>query len=715
MQAPNSRTFTISRIVALSVIALMVFGLAYLRFAPDGGSVSVPKGAHAGQLVLKPCHYSTEKGSYDADCGTLVVPENRTDAQSRLIALPVTRIRARAAHPDAAIFRLQGGPGITNMTFKDASRVAPNHDVVLVGYRGIDGSVRLQCPEVVSALKHSADFLGEKSFRAYANGFRSCTTRLEADGVDLAGYGLPQRVDDLETARKALGYGRIDLLSESVGTRTAMIYSWRYPQSIHRSVMIGVNPPGHFLWYPKTTDEQVGRYARLCAHDETCSKQTGDLAASLKRTATHVPGRFWFLPIRKGNARIASFYGLMESTADSAPLSGPMVLNAWLAAARGDTSGLWFESTLAALAFPESFVWGDMAAVSRSDTRAAKRYFSTNHSDAIIGSPGTDFLFGGGRLLHAWPANPAENEYTNVRDSNVETLLVGGTLDFATPPQAGTRELLPHLPNGHQVVLSELGHTTSFWSYEPKASTRLLNAFFDSGKVDKSLYTPARVDFTPDVTQTALGKGLAAAMIGLAFLTVLSLLLMWRRVHKRGHFGRKASGVLRSVYPLVLGLGGWFIGLIIVLLAFPTVPLDDEILAALSIGLPIGLGTYWAWVDRDWTARAKTIGLSGATAGALVGALLGFNAAAGAPRRHHHDRRSGRRCEPRPHLLRHLAESFGSRRRRGTRHDGSARGPALDELTRLTGCSCNGRGARARPFRSRACGARCADGSRSRL
>jgi pimeloyl-ACP methyl ester carboxylesterase len=629
MQAPHTRTFTVARIVALSVIGLMVLGLAYLRFAPDGGSVSVPKGAHAGQLVLKPCDYGTEKGSYAADCGTLVVPENRANSQSRLIALPVTRIRARSAHPGAAIFRLQGGPGVTNMTFKDASRIAEKHDVVLVGYRGIDGSVRLQCPEVVSALKHSTDFLGKKSLNAVAQAFRSCATRFQAEGVDLAGYGLPQRVDDLEAARKALGYHQIDLISESVGTRTAMIYSWRYPQSIHRSVMIGVNPPGHFLWYPKTTDEQIRRYARLCAQDETCSKQTGDLAASLKHTVAHMPSRFWFLPIRKGNARIASFYGLMESTSDSAPLSGPMVLNAWLSAAHGDASGLWFESTLANLAFPESFVWGDEAAVSRSDAQAAERYFSTNHGDSIIGSPATKFLFAGGGLVHAWPANPTENEYTHVRDSNVETLLVGGNLDFATPPQAATRELLPHLPNGHQVVLRDLGHTNSFWSYEPKASTRMLSSFFDSGRVDTSLYTPAHVDFTPDVTQTALGKGLVAAILGGAFLTVLSLLLMWRRVHRRGRFGRKASSVLRSVYSLVLGLGGWFIGLIVVLEAFPTVPLDNNLLAGLSIGLPIGLGTYWAWVNRDWAAKTKTMGLSGATAGALVGAWLGFNAAAG--------------------------------------------------------------------------------------
>ena len=288
-------------------------------------------------------------------------------------------------------------------------------------------------------------------------------------------------------------------------------------------------------------------------------------------------------------------------------------------------------SLMARFAFPEAFVWGEMAAVGRTDTRAAEHYFSSgeHRSDSILGNPGTEFLFAGGGLMRAWPANPTENEYTRMRTSKVETLLIGGTLDFATPPQVATKELLPYLPNGHQVVLAELGHATSFWSEQPKASTRLLNAFLDHGRVDDSLYTQQAVDFTPEVTQTALGKGLAGVMIGLALIVPLSLLLMWRRVRKRGRFGRKASALLRSVYLPVLGLGGWFIGLMIVLVALPTVPLDNELLAGLSIGLPIGLATYLAWVNRDWPARAKTVGLAGATAGALVGAWLGFPTTAG--------------------------------------------------------------------------------------
>src|SRR5215211_1444657 len=184
----STRIFTPARLAGLALVALAVLGLAFLRFGTGEAPVTVPAAAQPGQLQLHPCDYGTEDGSYAADCGTLVVPENRHDAHSRLIALPVTRIKARSAHPAEPIFRLQGGPGITNMSFRDASRFADRHDVVLVGYRGVDGSERLDCPEVESALTHSTDLLGKKSFRAVGHALRSCADRLTADGVDLAGY-----------------------------------------------------------------------------------------------------------------------------------------------------------------------------------------------------------------------------------------------------------------------------------------------------------------------------------------------------------------------------------------------------------------------------------------------------------------------------------------------------------------------------------------------
>ena len=91
------------------------------------------------------------------------------------------------------------------MTFPAASRFADRHDVVLVGYRGVDGSSKLDCPEVTSAREQARGFLTEKAMRADAAAYKDCAERLQDDGFDLAGYTLPQRVDDLDAARKRAG------------------------------------------------------------------------------------------------------------------------------------------------------------------------------------------------------------------------------------------------------------------------------------------------------------------------------------------------------------------------------------------------------------------------------------------------------------------------------------------------------------------------------
>jgi pimeloyl-ACP methyl ester carboxylesterase len=629
--AEKTRIFTPARIVALALCAVLLFGLFVLRFAPDGQSVSVPAGARAGDLILKACSFATEDGRYAADCGTLVVPENRADPQSRLIALPVTRIPARSDHPREPIFILQGGPGRTNMTFDEVSRYADERDVVLVGYRGVDGSVRLDCPEVESALSHSTDLVSEQTAQAYADAFRSCANRLAGDGVDPGSYGIAQQVDDMEAARTALGYNRIDLLSESAGTRTAIIYAWRYPDSIHRSVMVGVNPPGHFLYYPGTSDEQIGRYAALCAKDDSCRARTADLSASIRQANAEIPDRWLFLPIKKGNVRIASFFGLMESVPAGAPYAGPTIVNMWLAAAEGDPSGLWFGSFVADVLFAKLFVWGQYASFARADAQAARDYFSSGGPDdgTNLGRIATAFGWGGGQLADAWPAAPDESEYSQVRTSKVEILLVGGELDLSTPPQIMTKELLPYLPNGQQVVLPGIGHTGTFFAVQPQASSRLINTFFDTGNVDDSLYQTQSVDFTTASSFGTMAKVFLGLALALATLTVLSLLSMAWWVRKRGHFATKASAALRSVYPIILGLGGFLLGTLIVLTTMPSIPIDNELVVALSVGLPVGLGIFLAWVHRDWSAKTKTIGLAAAISGALIGAWLGFNATSG--------------------------------------------------------------------------------------
>ena len=240
---------------------------------------------------------------------------------------------------------------------------------MLVGYRGVDGSSRLDCPEVDSARAHSRDFLSSELVRAVAAAFRACADRLRDDGVDLAGYSLPERVDDLELPAARSATARIDLVSESAGTRTAMIYAWRYPKSIHRSVMIGVNPPGHFLWDAKTTGEQVRRYAALCAADAGAAAGRAISPPCTRRSATSRAAGGSCRSSR-ATSRAAAFFGLMNATTDGGgPLPAPLTLDTLVSADQGDASGAWLLSLAAQLLFPRAQVWGDVAAVGRHRRR----------------------------------------------------------------------------------------------------------------------------------------------------------------------------------------------------------------------------------------------------------------------------------------------------------------------------------------------------------
>ena len=122
--------------------------------------VTVPEGAQAGELLgSEPCVYERGNVEYAADCGTLVVPENRSKPDSRLIALPVIRVHALGDSPTEPIFWLTGGPGESNMESPDLPGLLEDHDLVMVGYRGMDGSVVMECPEMARAATGVGDDL----------------------------------------------------------------------------------------------------------------------------------------------------------------------------------------------------------------------------------------------------------------------------------------------------------------------------------------------------------------------------------------------------------------------------------------------------------------------------------------------------------------------------------------------------------------------------
>jgi pimeloyl-ACP methyl ester carboxylesterase len=512
-------------ITTLLLILILSTTLVTACSAPEAPALTVPDGAQAGDLVnLEPCTYEAKDVEYAADCGTLIVPENRANPESRLIALPVTRIRATGNQPAEPIFDLPGGPGIPNHGNGriSLSWFIDQHDVVIVGYRGVDGSVQLDCPEVSAHIKNlPGDMLGEASMQNMNDAYARCAERLQSEGVDLAGYTVVEVIDDLEDARLALGYGKINLFSVSYGTRLAMIYAWRYPKSIHRSAMVAVNPPGHMFYYdPEVIDTQLAYYADLCAHDPKCSAQTDDLAETMRRVSQNMPDRWWGLPIDRGMLRAASFESLSDTK------SASMVFDTWLAAAKGDYSGMAMLTLAGPMMFANATVWGEnMAKAASADYEMTRELRADlNLAASILGSPRTELA----AAAAGWPVNTIPEEYQQVQPSDVETLLVSGSIDLWTPAQFAEDELLPSLSKGQHVVVAENGHGEML-SSQPEASERLLTSFFDTGEADDSLFIDQPWEYSPGLGFPAIAK----IILAVGVLIVALILIVVRKLVKR--------------------------------------------------------------------------------------------------------------------------------------------------------------------------------------
>ena len=126
--------------------------------------------------------------------------------------------------------------------------------------------------------------------------------------------------------------------------------------------------------------------------------------------------------------------------------------------------------------------------------------------------------------------------------SDVETLIVSGSADVATPAELATEELLPHLSHGQQVILAEMSHyDLPGLDTQPQAFERLLTSFLDTGVADASLYTYAPIDFRVSWGYPVLAKlGLALVLLIIAIVGAVIWLTI-RRVKRRVVLRRRLS------------------------------------------------------------------------------------------------------------------------------------------------------------------------------
>ncbi len=197
----------------------------------------------AEAIEIKPHPCKVEWSDQEVLCATYPVWEDREARQGRKIDLNIVIVPAQGPdkQPDP-VFEIAGGPGQAVVEVGEfAGLGGRNRDVVLVDQRGTGKSNPLHC-----------DLYGDPvDFRLAAGdlhdpgAIRACREKLEK-AADLTQYTTAAFADDLDEVRQWLGYGKINLVGGSYGSRAAQIYWKRHPETV-RSVMVSSVAPVDLL------------------------------------------------------------------------------------------------------------------------------------------------------------------------------------------------------------------------------------------------------------------------------------------------------------------------------------------------------------------------------------------------------------------------------------------------------------------------------------
>ena len=207
------------------------------------------------------------------------VYENREKQTGKILNLGLVVFHAKKtpAQPDP-LFLLAGGPGVAAVeTWGSIMKESPyreDRDVVLVNQRGTGDNHRLFCD--MSGGDDSPQGHLESAFRLPV--LRECLERLKAE-YNLSQYSNPIAMDDLDEVRTALGYKKINLMGFSGGTRAALIYIRRHPESVRTAILNGVVPLAFTnpLFHASASQDALENLFTECAADPSCHDAFPDL------------------------------------------------------------------------------------------------------------------------------------------------------------------------------------------------------------------------------------------------------------------------------------------------------------------------------------------------------------------------------------------------------------------------------------------------------
>jgi len=480
------------------VPAVVSMGLAALSALPVAAQRTSPE---PGTVWSKPALVTFEDGRQRPyEEGLIFVEENRNDPDSRIIGIRFMRFRSTAEAPGEPVFYLPGGPGSTvdpeeltrpriRLTIETYTQAG---DLVMLDQRG-NSNVAFHPDMKVDVAAQPLDRPAstEPARRALRQGVANALDTWTEAGVDLAGYDIVQVVEDLDDARRALGYDDIILRGNSFGSQWSFSFLRTYPEHVARAVLGGIEPidfgydrPAHVWRAMQRIGQRAAADPKLAAYldDQSLDEIIVDLLERLDTEPVTVEitlpdGRGPVSVVLNGDDLRAS---LMRFDIEYYMRSG---LARWpkfiLEMHRGD------------------FRYLGLLRVQARQSRTLPLVFLTIDNslgispqrEKVLGKDPAREILGDINAVYHWtrdmmPVEEVDNAFRQDVEIDVPVLMIQGDLDMNTPIE-NAEHAVGLMSNGHLLRVNGGTHLAIYeaMQFEPRVREALL-AYLRDGKLD---------------------------------------------------------------------------------------------------------------------------------------------------------------------------------------------------------------------------------------
>ncbi|MFC3122746.1 alpha/beta hydrolase [Agaribacter flavus] len=279
--------------------------------------LSLPFNNHAAIPLLheKAIIFENDGQSVDAFEGTLMVPENRNNKNSRKIPLTYVRFPSTSESPSAPIIYLSGGPGGSGIStaqypkfrFPLFMALREHGDVIALDQRGTGKSrVAPNCKSSQS-IPTTSRITHEQVKQAMRKAANECVAFWYSQGVDVLGYNSLESAHDLNTLRKHLNAEKITLWGISYGSHLALSALKVMEPYIDKIVIASAEGLNQTVKLPAETDAYFERLQTAINQQPSAAKKYPDIKTMIARVHKRLEEKPVMLKIPTDNDQMSDF------------------------------------------------------------------------------------------------------------------------------------------------------------------------------------------------------------------------------------------------------------------------------------------------------------------------------------------------------------------------------------------------------------------------